>query len=74
MADVQCCGEASQTPNYGTALQILGNAAEHLASERVYDAAPVSETASGEAIRILLRRSREIFEEYAEQQGMRKAA
>jgi hypothetical protein len=55
-------------------LQILSNAAEHLASGRVYDAAPVSEMASGEAIRILLRRSREIFEEYAERQGMRKAA
>lgn len=74
MTGVQRCGEASETTTYGTALQILGSAAEHLASERVYDAAPVSEMASGEAIRILLRRSREIFEEYAERQGMRKAA
>lgn len=74
MAGIQRCDGASRTTNYGTALQILGNAAEHLASHRVYDEEPVSEMASGEAIRILLRRSREIFEEYAERQGMRKAA
>ncbi|HEY2039179.1 MAG TPA: hypothetical protein VGG95_05915 [Edaphobacter sp.] len=65
MAGIQHCGDAPDTTAYGTALQILGDAAEHLV---------VSETASDEAIRILLRRSREIFEEYAEQQGMRKAA
>ncbi len=74
MTGVQSSGEVSETTTYGTALQILGSAAEHLASERVYDEAPVSEMAAGEAIRILLRRSREIFEEYAERQGMRKAA
>jgi len=67
-------GDTSGTTSYGTALQILGNAAEHLVSHRVYREGPVSEAESNEAIRILLRRSREIFEEYAERQGMKKAA
>ena len=74
MEGFERAGDTSETTVYGTALQILGNAAEHLVSHRVYREGPISEVESHEAIRILLRRSREIFEEYAARQGMKKAA
>jgi hypothetical protein len=48
----------------GHALMMLGHAAEHLASSRRF-AAEVGEGADDQAIHLLRRASREVFEEYA---------
>ena len=50
---------------YGMALQVLGDAAQHLVSCSAYSDARGGDPAENEAVRILLRRSREVFEEYA---------
>jgi hypothetical protein len=59
--------------NYGIALQLLSNAAEHLVTDRVYSEDSVVIPAEDEAIRILSRRSREVFDEYSEMLGRRRS-
>jgi hypothetical protein len=49
----------------GRTLQILGHAAEHLTDQLTLDNEAVHVDATREAIHILLRLSREVFEEYA---------
>lgn len=59
--------------NYGIALQLLSDAAEHLVADRVYSEGSAAVAAEDEAIRILSRRSREVFDEYSEILGRRRA-
>ena len=59
--------------NYGIALQILSDAAEHLVTDRVYFEGSAVIPAEDEAIRIISRRSREVFDEYSEILGRRRS-
>ena len=61
------------TVNYGIALQLLSDAAEHLVTDRVYSDDSATIPAEDEAIRILSRRSREVFDEYSEILGRRRS-
>jgi hypothetical protein len=55
--------EPLQPGRYGIALQILGNGAEHIAASTTYSDDPQT-PAEQEAVRILLKLSREVFDEY----------
>lgn len=56
--------------HHGSTLQILGHAAEYLADSRMF--MMTAGNADQEAIHILMRLSREVFEEYAEGVSVRK--
>ena len=72
MTEIQSFDRAVVGTGYGTALQALCSAAEYLTSCQTYlDDLVIAQT---EAVGILRRRSREVFEEYAGSSGMRKAA
>lgn len=72
MTEIQSFDRATVGTDYGTALQVLCSAAEYLVSCQT---CPHDLTiASNEAVGILRRRGREVFEEYAGSSGMRKAA
>jgi hypothetical protein len=71
MPVTQSPGFQPDVTNYGIALQLLTDAAKHLAADRVYFDDPNAGKAEEEAIRLLSRRSREIFDEYTEVLGRR---
>jgi hypothetical protein len=71
MPATQSPGFESDITNYGIALQLLTGAAKHLAADRVYLDDPKAGKAEEEAIRLLSRRSRELFDEYTEALGRR---
>lgn len=56
--------------HHGSTLQILGHAAEYLTGSRMF--MRTARKADQEAIHILMRLSREVFEEYAEGVSVRK--
>lgn len=58
-------GASPVLAEYGMALQVLGDAAHHLVSCSAYSDEEGGDPAEKEAIRILKKRSREVFEEYA---------
>ncbi|WP_165419890.1 hypothetical protein [Edaphobacter modestus] len=62
-------GASPVLAEYGMALQVLGDAAHHLVSCSAYSDERGGDAAENEAIRILLKRSREVFEEYAKVLG-----
>lgn len=64
MAVFQNRGAEPVLAEYGIALQVLGDAAQHLVSCSAYSDEQGGNPAENEAIRILLKRSREVFEEY----------
>ena len=51
--------------HHGKALRILGHAAEYLVATRAFFTSQTEATADREAVQILMRLSREVFEEYA---------
>lgn len=56
--------------HHGATLRVLGHAAEYLAESRKFDVRATK--ADDEAVHILMRLSREIFEEYAESVAVRR--
>jgi hypothetical protein len=56
--------------HHGATLRLLGHAAEYLVESRMLK--PSDHKANQEAVHILMRLSREIFEEYAEAVAVRK--
>lgn len=69
----QNLGAKTLTTRYGIALQVLGDAAEHLATRQAYFEATTEAQVEEEAVRILLRRSREVFDEYAQAFEVRRS-
>ena len=72
MTEIQSFDRAAVGMDYGTALQVLCSAAEYLASCRT--CLNDLTTAPTEAVGILRRRGREVFEEYAGSPGVQRAA
>ncbi len=58
--------------HHGRTLLTLGHAAEYLAHSRRYSGQAVDHGSAAEAIHILMRLSREVFEEFAERRTLSK--
>ena len=58
--------------HHGRTLLTLGHAAEYLASSRRYSTERVNHAANAEAIHILMELSRDVFEDFAERQGLNR--